>query len=194
MDTLISQLEQSSKAAKSETPKPVQPVAEAPAKRSKLGFILGGALLVAAGVGGYFYVSGIGTVSTDDAQVDAHIAPIAPKVGGNIVEILAKDNQAVRAGDVLVRIDARDYEARVAQARAALAAAESQAVGARAGVPLTQATTNSGVSGAEAQLAAANADHTRAAADYDRASSSESPSLVPMSRPSGQRRIGRRRI
>jgi membrane fusion protein (multidrug efflux system) len=78
-----------------------------------------------------------GRVSTDDAQVDAHIAPIAPKVAGNIAEILVDDNQPVKAGQVLLRIDLARYEAKVAQARAALAAAESQAAGANAGVPLT---------------------------------------------------------
>jgi membrane fusion protein, multidrug efflux system len=112
-------------------------------------------------------------VSTDDAQVDAHIAPIASKVGGNVSEILVADNQIVHAGDVLLRIDARDYQARVDQACAQLAAAESQARGANAGVPLTNATTASGTSAAAAQLSAAYADHERAVVDYERASSSE---------------------
>ena len=66
-------------------------------------------------------------VSTDDAQVDAHIAPIGAKVGGNISEILVADNQVVKAGQVLLRIDPRDYQARLDQACAQLAAAESQA-------------------------------------------------------------------
>src|SRR5689334_9721886 len=112
-------------------------------------------------------------VSTDDAQIDAHIAPIAAKIGGNVSEILVADNQIVHAGDVLLRIDPRDYQARVDQACAALAVAESQARGANVGVPLTNATTASGSSAATAQLAAASADHERAVADYERASSSE---------------------
>jgi membrane fusion protein (multidrug efflux system) len=112
-------------------------------------------------------------VSTDDAQVDAHIAPIGAKVSGNISEILVADNQVVKAGQVLLRIDARDYQARLDQACAQLAAAESQGRGADAGVPLTNATTASVTAAAGAQLAAATADHARAAADYDRASSSE---------------------
>ena len=112
-------------------------------------------------------------VSTDDAQVDAHIAPIAAKVAGNVSDILVADNQVVRAGQVLLRIDPRDYQARVDQACAMLEAAESQSRGADAGVPLTTATTASGTSAATAQLAAASADRERAVADYDRASSSE---------------------
>jgi membrane fusion protein, multidrug efflux system len=127
--------------------------------------------LAAAGAGTYFYYAG--RVTTDDAQVDAHIAPIAPKVSGTVVEIAVDDNQTVKAGDVLLRIDSRDYDAKVAQSRAALAAAESQSAGADAGVPLVSSTTSSAVAAAEAQLAAAGADLARAAADYDRASSSE---------------------
>jgi membrane fusion protein (multidrug efflux system) len=61
----------------------------------------------------------------------------------------------------------------VAQAKAALAAAESEAAGANAGVPLTSSTTSSAVASAEAQLAAAIADLARTRVDYDRASSSE---------------------
>jgi membrane fusion protein (multidrug efflux system) len=136
--------------------------------------LVGGAgllVLALAAAGGYFYFGS--RVSTDDAQVDAHIAPVAAKVSGNISEILAADNQVVRAGQVLLRIDPRDYQARVDQACAQLAAAESQARGADAGVPLTSATTASVTSAANAQLAAATADHERAVADYDRASSSE---------------------
>src|SRR5581483_11947966 len=112
-------------------------------------------------------------VSTDDAQVDAHIAPIAAKISGSVSEILVNDNQAVKAGDVLLRIDPRDYQAKVDQARAAVSEAKSQAVGARTNVPLTSATTASGTYAAEAQLAAASAEYERAQSDYERASSSE---------------------
>jgi len=132
---------------------------------------IGALLLAAAATSAFIYYGG--RVSTDDAQVDAHIAPVAPKVSGNIVEVLVDDNQTVKAGQVLLRIDPRDYEARVAQAKAALVAAESQAAGANAGVPLTSATTASATAAAEAQLAAANADLSKAKTDFDRASSSD---------------------
>jgi len=155
-----------------EDPAPAPPKPESRGK-AKVWLLLaaGLALLVAIATAGYFHFRY--RISTDDAQVDAHIAPIAPKISGNISEILVDDNQAVKAGQVLVRIDPRDYQAKVDQARAALAAAESQADGARIGVPLTNATTASGTSAAEAQLIAATADYQRAKSDYERASSSE---------------------
>ena len=142
------------------------------AGRLKALLISGGVLaIVAAGTGVYLHFQN--RVSTDDAQVDAHNAPIAPKISGNIVEILVDDNQMVKAGQVLLRIDRRDYQAKVDQARAALAVAESQAAGANAGVPLADGSTASAVAAAESQVAAALADHARAKADYERASTSE---------------------
>ncbi|PWU04272.1 MAG: HlyD family secretion protein [Terriglobia bacterium] len=134
---------------------------------------IAGSLLAVVAVGAATYLHFRGRVSTDDAQVDAHIAPIAARISGSIAEVLAADNETVKAGQVLLRIDPRDYQAKVAQARGSLAAAESQAVGARAGVPLTTATTASGTAAAEAQFAAAAADSERASADFQRASSSE---------------------
>jgi membrane fusion protein (multidrug efflux system) len=140
---------------------------------ARIRIVAGVGLLVvaAAAAGAYFHFGS--RVSTDDAQVDAHIAPIGAKVGGNVSEILVDDNQVVKAGQVLLQIDPRDYQARLDQACAQLSAAESQSRGADAGVPLTSATTASVTTAASAQLAAATADHARAAADYDRASSSE---------------------
>lgn len=143
-----------------------------PRGKSKGRLLIAGGLVVLVAVGTATYFHFAGRVSTDDAQVDAHIAPIAPRISGSVAEILVDDNQAVKAGQVLLRIDPRDYQAKVDQAHAALAAAQSQAVGARAGVPLTNATTASGTSAAEAQLAAASAEYERAKADYEKAATS----------------------
>ena len=101
-------------------------------------------------------------VSTDDAQVDGHIGPISSKVSGTVSQVLIENNQHVQAGQVLVRIDPRDYESNLKQARAALALAESQARAAQAGVPLTRETTSSGTSGAAAQVTTAEAEYNRA--------------------------------
>ncbi len=112
-------------------------------------------------------------VSTDDAQVDGHIVPVASKIYGNVAEVLVDDNQRVQAGQVIVRIDARDYQVKVDQAKAALALAESQSRAADVGVPLTAETTHSGTNGAEAQVAAAEADSQRAQVAYEAASTAD---------------------
>jgi len=61
-------------------------------------------------------------VSTDNAQVDGHIVPILPKVGGYVLEVRAEENRSVKAGDTLVVLDDRDFRARLAQTDADLAA------------------------------------------------------------------------
>jgi membrane fusion protein (multidrug efflux system) len=107
-------------------------------------------------------------VSTDDAEVDGHLVPMACKIYGDIAEVRVDDNQLVKAGQVLVRIDPRDYQARVDQAKAALALAESQSQAAQVGVPLTQETTQSYTSSADAQLANAEAEYDRAKTTYEK--------------------------
>src|SRR2546422_10025605 len=114
-----------------------------------------------------------GRESTDDAQVDGHIAPVASKVYGNVTEVLEEDNQPVKAGQVLVRIDPRDYQASLDKARAALALAESQAAAAQVGVPWTRETTQSGNSNAVAQLLTSDADFLRARLAYEQATGSD---------------------
>jgi membrane fusion protein (multidrug efflux system) len=81
-------------------------------------------------------------------------------------EVLVDDNQAVKAGQVLVRIDPRDYQASLDQAKAALALAESDAQSAGVDVPRTRENVASGTSSADAQLAATAADLIRAQVTY----------------------------
>jgi membrane fusion protein (multidrug efflux system) len=112
-------------------------------------------------------------VSTDDAEVDGHIVPIASKIYGTISEVLIIDNQSVKAGQVLVRIDPRDNQARLDQSKAALELAEAQARAAGVGVPLTQETTDSVTTGAESQLTAAQANYERARFSFEKDSVAE---------------------
>ena len=141
--------------------------APAPAPRSgsrgKLALVV--VLLAIAGTAYAAYMHFRDQVSTDDAEVDGHIGAIASKIAGNVVEVLVDDNQEVKPGQPLVRIDPRDYQARVDVAKAELARAESQLRSARVVVPWTDATTQSGSSAAAAQLADAEAEleHARLA-------------------------------
>jgi membrane fusion protein (multidrug efflux system) len=142
-------------------------------RRSPVKFIVLGMLVLALAAGAWAYLHFRDRVSSDDAQVDAHITAVAPKIPGNVLEVLVKDNQPVKAGDVLVRIDPRDYQARVEIARAALVQAQSQLHTAQTVVPLTNDTTQSGASGATAQLADAMAELDRARLSYEQAASSD---------------------
>ena len=80
-------------------------------------------LATAAGFGDYYWTTGRFLVSTDDAYVDAHSVLISPKVPGYISEVPVGDNQVVKAGQVLARVDPRDYRTALNRARANVAAA-----------------------------------------------------------------------
>ena len=111
--------------------------------------------------------------SLDDAQIDGHIAPIAAKIYRKVANVLVDDNQAVKAGQLLVKIDPRDYQAAVDQAKAALALAESEARSAGVDVPRTVANVASGNSSADAQLLGAQADLAQAQATYEQAQTAD---------------------
>ena len=84
------------------------------------------ALLVAAGVyGHYWWTTSRFLVSTDDAYVQAHSVLISPQISGYISEVPVDDNQRVSAGEVLARIDPRDYQHALDQANANVAAAQA---------------------------------------------------------------------
>jgi membrane fusion protein (multidrug efflux system) len=150
-----------------------RPAVAEPQKKSLVRYVLVILLAVAVAAGVWTYLHYRDRVSTDDAEVDGHISAIAPKISGNVTEVLVRDNQPVKAGDVLVRIDPRDYQARVDQAKAALAEAESQLAAAQVGVPLTDLTTESGATAASAALADAQAELDRARLAYEQAASSD---------------------
>src|SRR5208282_946688 len=69
---------------------------------------IGGVLLLAFAIGLFFYFHNRET--TDDAQVDGHITPIAAKISGRIGKVLVDDNQAVKAGQILAQVDPGDYQ------------------------------------------------------------------------------------
>jgi len=108
-------------------------------------------------IGGFFWLRSRGKESTDDAQVDGHITQIAARVGGTVTKVEVTNNQAVKAGDVLVEIDPRDYQIAVDRAKAELADAQATASAARTGVPIAQVETRSGVSTASGGVQQADA-------------------------------------
>ncbi len=108
--------------------------------------------------------------STDDAQVDGHIVPVLAKVGGYVMQVRVDDNDSVRAGDTLVRIDDADYRLRLEQADADLAAARAAVGGGESpGQAQAQVATAAGQRSAlEAQIAAAHATEANALSNLSR--------------------------
>ena len=146
------------------------PKSRANAKLRRLS-IIGGSVLLAVLAGLFFYYHN--RESTDDAQVDGHITPVAAKVYGRVAEVLVKDNQHVTAGQVLVKLDPRDYQAALDQAKAQLTLAESEARAAGVDIPRTQENVASGTSSADAQLLGAQADLLKAQASYEQAKTAD---------------------
>lgn len=129
--------------------------------------LITGAVALIIGIaiyGGYWWKDGRFLVSTDDAYVDADSVIISPKISGYISEVAVEDNQPVLAGQVLARIDDRDYQTALASAQAAVAA-ERAAID-----DLTQQIGKQQLSVAQAQatVAADQAAVTFASQDYRR--------------------------
>jgi membrane fusion protein, multidrug efflux system len=102
----------------------------------------GTAVALLAGVAWYgwdYWTVGRYLVSTDDAYVKADNTTIAPKVSGYLSEVLVGDNERVTAGQVLARIDYRDFKVALDQAQADVAAAEAAVASKRAQLDVQQA-------------------------------------------------------
>ena len=80
--------------------------------------------------------------STDDAFIDGHIIQVSPKASGYVKKVYVRANQQVQTGDLLVELDARDYEVRLQQAKAALDAGLAKENEAKTNVKLTRATSS----------------------------------------------------
>jgi membrane fusion protein, multidrug efflux system len=122
-----------------------------PKPRMKWALLLIPVILIAAGY--FVYTSYFANrESTDDAQIDGHINPVAAKVSGNVIALNVRDNESVKAGTVVVNIDPRDYQVVLDRAQADLAAAESVAAAAHTQVPITSTSTSSQVNLADASI------------------------------------------
>jgi membrane fusion protein (multidrug efflux system) len=154
-----------------------EPVDATPAKRPlyrRPAFLIAAVivLLIAAAVGINYWLYARSHESTDDAFIDAHVTAVSPKISGYVAKIHVKANQQVKKGDLLVEIDPRDYQAKLDQAKAALAAGEARLKEAQTGVELTRVNSRASVqqasgtvqqaqAGVAAQRAQAAAERTR---------------------------------
>lgn len=128
-------------------------------------------LLLGASYGFIKYQHAQSHEETEDAQIEGNISPIIPRVGGYIAEVRVKDNQRVKKGDTLVILDDRDLQVKLAQAKAALAIAESNLEVASAATEASRTsitTANRNEAVADAQIEAAKVRLWRATQDYIR--------------------------
>ena len=159
----------------SETPAAAEAPAEAPARprRSLAPVIVGLVALLLVGLFGREWWMSRGLVSTDNAQVAGHVIPILPRVSGYVTSVAARENETVKAGDVLVTIDDRDYRVRLAQTEADL---QKEIANAGGGGRVGQASAQ--LSAARATVVQAEAVATRARSDRERARSLAGRSVI----------------
>ncbi len=93
---------------------------------------------------------------TDDAQVNGHLIQISSRINGNVISVPVSENQQVKAGDVLVELDPKDYQTTVQQDEANLAAAQSNYESNQVNVPVTTTSSTTNVSAVGATLSQSN--------------------------------------
>jgi len=140
----------------------------APAKKRPILPILAVLLLALVGYFGWKWWQGRNWEETDNAQVEGHITPVLPRVGGYVAQVRVEENQQVHRGDTLLVIDDRDLRARLEQADADLAAAEEQTAGGGGQAVAQAAAAQAQAGAARANIAAAEANAEKARRDVDR--------------------------
>jgi len=144
----------------------------APKKRSRAFLFVLIALLIAGSAFGISkYIHSLHHEETDDAQVEANINPVIPKISGYVTDVRVKDNQRVRKGDTLMLLDDRDLKLKLEQAEAALATAQNNLLSAKATTQAARAnigTSEASVKTIDAQIDAANVNVWRTTQDFQR--------------------------
>jgi membrane fusion protein (multidrug efflux system) len=140
-------------------------------RRKPAVFIIGFIVLAVLVLGGFYYwYANLNLVSTDDAYTDGRAVTIAPQVSGLVVSLDVTDNQYVHKGDPLIHIDPRSYTSERNRAQGALDSAKAQAAGERLMAEIARKNFPALFQQAQAQLLTAQANLTKAQADYDRQS------------------------
>jgi membrane fusion protein (multidrug efflux system) len=117
-----------------------------------------------AWLGWYWWTTGRFIESTDDAYIGGEVTTLSSRVAGFIEKVAVVDNQPVKAGDLLVKIDDRDYRAQLAHARASVAVQQATLANLNAKRHLQEAV----IEQASADIAATTAELARAKCDVDR--------------------------
>ena len=162
----------------SAAPRPgVSETASLPPPRRRVGpgfYIFLVMVLAASGVGWWYYARFVAPFeTTDDAFIESYVTFISPRVAGPVVKLLVADNQRVKAGDMLLQIDPRDYQLALDQTTADVGTAESQVMQAEAKITVDQAKAEEET----AAIASAQAAADRAQADRGRYESVQSQAV-----------------
>src|SRR5271154_917803 len=132
------------------SPAPATEIVQPSTKSAKNGgfrklLLAGAAVAVLAGASWYgfdYWTVGRFLVSTDDAYIKADNTTVAPKISGYLHEVLVGDNERVKAGQMLARIDDRDFKVALDQAKADVAAAEAEIPSKQAQLDVQEAVIN----------------------------------------------------
>jgi membrane fusion protein (multidrug efflux system) len=108
-------------------------------------------------IGALSYVHSLHYQSTDDAFIAGHITMIGPRVAGHVAKVAVEDNQYVEQGDLLLELDPRDFEVKLAAAKAAREAAFATATAAKINAELTRVVSYAGLDEAVAAVKLAEA-------------------------------------
>ena len=136
-------------------------------------------LIIAGGV--YYYLSTMDEEATDDAYTDGRSVTISPKIAGYAVQLLVNDNQKVKAGDVLAKIDDRDYVTARDNAQATLDAAKAQKASAEFGTAIARKNFPARLLQAQGELQQAQGQLFQAQTDYKRQHSIEKAATTQQS-------------
>src|SRR5580698_3197760 len=104
-------------------------------------------------VGGFFYYQYTETYeSTDDAQVDCHLVGVASRIQGTVTAVHVDENQFVKAAELVVEIDPRDFQVAAAQAKAELTQSQADIQAQHPNVPITQTGSETNISTGQAEV------------------------------------------
>ncbi|WP_250436904.1 HlyD family secretion protein [Caballeronia sp. ATUFL_F2_KS9A] len=138
-------------------------------KPGKKPLIILGVVVVVLAIGAFvWWFLTRNQVSTDDAYTDGDAVTIAPKVSGYVVTMYIDDNRFVHKGDLLIRIDPRDYQAQLDQANAQLGLAQAQLHAAQTQLEVARVQYPAQLAEAQAQELNARANLAQASAAYER--------------------------
>lgn len=136
-----------------------------PEKKKTKALVAGAILLGSTLAGGsYWWIEARHFEKTDNAYVHSEITRLSPKVSGYVDNVIVSDNQNVKAGDILLRLDTRDYQAAVQKAEAAVSVSEANLEIAKAQLKMQDAV----ILSARAQVEAAKVEYDHSIKDFQR--------------------------